>query len=123
MTEKKKIYISSHEHVKSGTKNGRDWSMYRITDPQNNRYTIFDAKYSGMIGQEVEVYVKTEKVEKDGKTYTNRTIVNPPKTYDVVSRHEHEALERRVLALEQAIAERVQEETAPPLEDLPSTPF
>src|SRR3990167_9439765 len=72
-----KLYISSCEPVKSGTKNGRAWTLYHVFDPKGNRYTTFEKKYTGFIGQEVEVEVREDRVEKNGKTYLNRTIVEP----------------------------------------------
>ena len=73
-----KIYISSCEPVRSGEKNGRKWTLYNILTPENVRYSTFEAKYSGMVGQEIDVQVKEDTVTgKNGRQYLNRTIIEP----------------------------------------------
>ena len=72
-----KIYISSCNLFKSGEKNGRKWNLYRIVDPKGITYSTFEAKYVGMVGQEIEVEVQERVVEKNGKTYKNLTIIEP----------------------------------------------
>ena len=72
-----KIYIASCNLFKSGEKDGRKWNLYHITDQKGVKYGSFDAKYVGMVGQEVDVVVEEKAVEKNGKSYVNRTIIEP----------------------------------------------
>lgn len=70
-----KLFIASCNLAKQGMKDGRRWSLYKISDPKGVQYSTFDAKYIGMVGQEVDVNVEEKAVEKNGKTYVNRTII------------------------------------------------
>lgn len=72
-----KLFIASCNLAKQGTKDGRSWSLYKISDPKGVQYSTFDAKYVGMVGQEVDVVVEEKAVEKNGKSYVNRTIIEP----------------------------------------------
>lgn len=72
-----KIYIADVIPVKSGEKNGRKWNLYNVVDQKGTKYTTFEAKYGGMVGQEVEVEVEQKQVERNGKTYINLAIVEP----------------------------------------------
>ena len=76
-----KIFISACQPVKSGVKNGKNWTLYTILDPKGVRYSTFEAKYVGMVGQDIEVDVQESPSKtvnpKTGEPYTNRTIVEP----------------------------------------------
>src|SRR3990167_7732036 len=74
---KMKLYISSCNVVKSGESNGRKWTLYQIQDPKGTKYSTFEAKYVGMVGQEVDVVVEEKAVEKNGRSFLNRTIIEP----------------------------------------------
>lgn len=102
---KQKLYIASCNLVKQGEKNGRQWFLYLITDPKGVKYSTFEPKYNGMVGHEVEVEVVEQQVEKNGVTYTNRTIIEPKRenpVMDIVRKLEGRvvALENRLLAIE-----------------------
>ena len=75
-----KLYISSCAAVKSGESNGRKWTLYQIQDPKGVKYSTFEGKYVGMVGQEIEAVVEEKAVEKNGKSYLNRTIVEPKRS-------------------------------------------
>ena len=71
-----KIYIAACEKIKEGFgSGGKRWELYRITDQTGKKYSTFDGKYMGLVEQEVEVDIETKTTEKNGKTYTNHTIV------------------------------------------------
>lgn len=72
-----KIYISSCVLFRQGTKDGRDWKLYHITNPKGVIYGTFSDKYSGLVGQEIEAEIEEKTVEKNGRTYKNLNIIEP----------------------------------------------
>lgn len=76
-----KLYIASCQPFRSGVKDGRNWTLYHVTDPKGLRYGTFNPKYVGMVGMEVDVEVEeksSDKVNpKTGQPYINRNIIEP----------------------------------------------
>lgn len=73
-----KIFISEVREIKRGkNKFGKDWTLYKVITPENKEYSTFEAKYISMKGMEVDVDVEENVVEKNGRTFTNLTIVEP----------------------------------------------
>ncbi len=69
-----KIIIKDVKKIKEGYgKNGKAWTLFRVTDSTGLEYSTFSPVYEAMIGTEVDVDVE---VKQNGK-YTNRTIVEP----------------------------------------------
>lgn len=82
---KQKIYVSAVNAIRSGEKNGRKWVLYAVLDQAGTKYSSFDSKYQGMIGQEIEVMVEERIVEKNGRTYKNLSIIEPKKENEAVN--------------------------------------
>lgn len=98
-----KIYIASCVPFKSGVKNGRKWNLYNVVDGQGVKYSSF-ADLGGFINQEIEREVKEETVSKDGKTYINRTILEPKRTQND-SQAQLDRIERFVIDLHRIVSE------------------
>ena len=111
---KKKIYISACDFVKSGVKDGRKWSLYKVIDQGGIQYSTFDVKYAGLVGQEIEVEIREEEVERNGRTYLNRTIIEPRR-----QANNSAEFEAKVMFLLNQINAKLNELTR---EDEPSTP-
>ena len=75
----KKIQVEEVKAIKYGVHNGRNWTLYRITDRDGTQYSTFDTKYLDTIGSIIEVNVEEKQVVKDGKAYNNLTIQEPKK--------------------------------------------
>lgn len=101
---KQKIYIADCQIVKTGETDGREWTLYSISDPKGVRYSTFEAKYSAMVGQEVEVTVEerlsTKINPKTNEPYKNLTIIEPRKV---------EVSKDDILAMINDLRERVEE--------------
>lgn len=122
---KQKIYISSCQLFREGEKNGRKWQLYHVIDPKGVKYGTFESKYVSMVGMEVDVEVKEETVEKNGRTFINKTIIEP-KRNDWATRDELRNLEGRIQKLEEYILEQSAKQRKaeikgeePPLPDVP----
>ena len=110
-----KIYISSCEKFREGENNGRKWVLYKIVDPKGVQYSTFEGKYSGMVGQEIEADVREELVEKNGKTYTNRTIVEPKLGNEQLNRIERKLDELITLLTAETVPDISKDEPTPDL--------
>ena len=122
-----KLYIADAKFVKSGTyKDGRSWELFHITDAKGNRFSTFEKKYTGLVGQEVECEIKEETVTKGGRTYTNRTIVEPRQqrgTANGTDKELHKKVDYIIELLEGMQFEKGMKESTPPLGDLKDLPF
>lgn len=104
MNNKIKILIGEVSVIKRGksTKEGKTWewilskiSAKDLSTGEKRYFATFD-DFSDKIGQEVEVEVKKEIKEKDGKTYENYTISIPKRNIWA----ELDSLEERIARLE-----------------------
>ena len=68
---KKTITIEDAREKRSGTTNGRAWTLYEVTDAEGTKYGTFDGRYLTMVGARVQV-----DVERNAKGYWN--IVDKP---------------------------------------------
>jgi len=78
INSKRNVVIKSVELVKSGTKNGKEWKLYKVTDENGLKYKGFNLTYQpGTVVDEL-VFEEEEKTftGKEGNeiTYTERMI-------------------------------------------------
>lgn len=73
MLKEKNITVASAELKKQGTTNGKNWSIYKITDQNGLRYSTFEKQLS-QIGISARVWYDEEQRDYQGKPYTARTI-------------------------------------------------
>lgn len=69
------VVISAVEHVRSGTTNGHQWNIYKVTDSEGNDLgscldDVANAAKS-FIGRRAQIVNEVERKEKDGKVYNN----------------------------------------------------
>lgn len=74
---KKIITISKVDILSSGkNKFGKDWTLYAVYDENGDKYTTFSGYFQNKVGQQVDIeYVEVQR-EYNGKTYTDRRVID-----------------------------------------------
>lgn len=71
--------IESVNVVKSGTTNGRNWTIYEVI-VNGEKFRTFDSQFQNLIGQTKELkYEVRETTTTNGRVFVNKTLINLPK--------------------------------------------